>query len=118
MSIDSLNTDDRILSELGQRLARYRINRDLTQSALAECAGVSLPTVTRLEAGRSVQLTNWIRILRALDLLDRLDAMLPEPPQSPLHAFERRGAPRQRAYAPRGTQAGKEGEAWQWADDD
>ena len=118
MDFVSLNTDERILSELGNRLARYRLNRDLTQAALAERAGVSLPTITRLEAGHSVQLTTWVRILRALDLLERLDAMLPRPPQSPLHAFERRGAPRQRAYAPRGTQAEDEGEAWRWEDDD
>ena len=64
---------------LGQRIARYRLNRNMTQSALAGEAGVSLPTVQRLEGGHSTQATNLIRVLRALRLLGNLDNLVPEP---------------------------------------
>ena len=49
-------TDGGILEELGKRLRRERLDRNLTQAALAREAGISKPSVERLEAGRSVQL--------------------------------------------------------------
>jgi len=43
-------TDDSVLAELGGRLARIRLDRNLTQAQLAEQAGVSKRTIERLEA--------------------------------------------------------------------
>jgi transcriptional regulator with XRE-family HTH domain len=58
-------TDDAILAEIGNRIARYRIDQQVTQADLAEQAGVSKRTVERVEAGASVQFSTVIRILRA-----------------------------------------------------
>ena len=58
-------SDDAALETLGRRLARHRLNRNLTQAALAAQAGVSTPTVQRIEQGHSSQAANLIRILRA-----------------------------------------------------
>ena len=84
-------TDERALGELGRRLARARLDRNLTQAAMAAEAGVSRSTVSRLEAGESTQLTNLLRILRALGLLQNLDALVPPPTVQPLQMLERRG---------------------------
>ncbi|MFM1822524.1 MAG: hypothetical protein RI967_790, partial [Planctomycetota bacterium] len=90
-------TDAAVLAELGARMAHLRLQRNLTQDQLAREAGVSKRTVIRLENGESSQLTNLIRVVRALGLLGNLDTLFPPPLPSPLaqlrlHAKERRRA--------------------------
>ena len=70
--------DKAILEDLGHNLAKERLRSGLTQAQLATEAGVSLPTIKRLEAGNSTQLTNLIRILRALNLLDNFANLVPD----------------------------------------
>jgi len=110
--------DESVLTELGQRLARERLNRNLTQAALADEAGLSLSTVKRLEAGASTQFVAVIRILRVLGLLDNLSGLLPEPSLSPIDALARRGGTRQRARGPRKPEQvdSKDGD-WSWGDE-
>ena len=93
-------TDAAVLGALGERLARRRLERNLTQAQLAREAGVSLSTVGRLEAGESTQLTNLVRVLRALDLLAHFDELLPAPTPGPLEQLRGGGKPRQRASRP------------------
>lgn len=111
-------TDSAILSELGQRLARLRLERNLTQAALAKEAGVSKRTLIRLEAGESTQLTNLVRMLRALKLLKNLDALVPPPAPSPIEQLRTKGRERKRA-SPRAEEnrSSKPGE-WTWGDDE
>jgi putative transcriptional regulator len=109
-------TDPAILAQLGERLARHRLDRNLTQAALAKEAGVSQRTVLRLESGASTQLTNLIRILRALDLLNNLDAFLPPPAPSPLEQLRAEKKQRKRA-SPR-TEPTDTRDEWNWADED
>ena len=104
-------SDSAALEVLGQRIARYRLNRNLTQAALAHEAGISLPTVQRLEGGHSTQATNLIRVLRALQLLDNLDSLVPEPAISPLQQARMQGRTRQRASSPR---SHKPASPWTW----
>ena len=57
--------------EMGGRLARVRLERNLTQIQLAEQAGVSKSTVERLESGAvATQLSGFIRVCRVLDLMN------------------------------------------------
>lgn len=120
MKITNQTTDLGILAEIGERLGRTRLTRNLTQAELAEESGVSKRTVERAEKGESVQLTNLIRILRALDLADRIDVLVPEPGLSPLAQLEARGKQRQRASGHRGDDAGRSGdestETWTWGE--
>ena len=90
-------SDRAVLQALGRRLARHRLNRNLTQAALAAQAGVSTLTVQRIEHGHSAQAANLIRILRALGLLGNLDALVPDPAISPIQQARMRGRVRQRA---------------------
>ncbi len=97
MNITSTTGDDAALKELGKRLAQYRLNKNLSQADLGKRSGVSRNTIVRMEAGESTQATNLIRTLRALDLLQNLDALVPEPQISPLQLAKRRGKARVRA---------------------
>ena len=84
MRIQQQLTDETVLRELGERLSRLRLQRNLTQAQLADEAGVERKAVSRVEAGEPVQLVTLVRVLRALGLLDALDAVVPELQPSPL----------------------------------
>lgn len=111
------HTDSAVLAELGRRLARRRLDRNLTQAQLAERAGISPRTVVRLEAGESTQLTNLIRVLRALDLLDALDALIPPPLPSPIEQLRAKGRARKRASRRADKGAAPDRREWTWGDD-
>ena len=115
MKISKLLADDAILAEIGQRIARRRLDLQLTQAAVAEQAGVAKRTLERLEAGHSMQMSNLIRILRVLDELPGLDRMLPEAGPRPMDLLKRKGKPRQRA--PRGRRLDQPGAPWTWDED-
>jgi transcriptional regulator with XRE-family HTH domain len=96
-AIDNLLTDEAVLTELGERLARIRIERDIAQAELAREAGVSRDTVAKIEAGRSVQTRNLVRVLRAMRLLENLELAVPAPSISPLRMLDRGDQARKRA---------------------
>ena len=108
-------SDDAALRALGRRLARHRLNRNLTQAEVAAEAGVSTLTVHRIEQGHSLQAANLIRILRALGLLDNLDALVPEPAISPMQQARMRGRIRQRASSRSGKP--EPPTEWSWGDE-
>ena len=101
MIIEDENTDAAILAELGQRLAQARLARNLKQEDLALAAGLSKHTVERLETGRSVQLSNFIRVLRGLKLAQNLEQLIPGSAPSPLAQLKLRKKQRHRASSPR-----------------
>ncbi len=104
MQIDPRLIDAAVLGEVGQRLKRTRLRRNLTQRGLAEEAGVSLATVRNLEDGKPSQLVTLIRVLRVLGLLGGLERAVPEPPPSPIDELRLRGRERRRASSPRSGQ--------------
>jgi transcriptional regulator with XRE-family HTH domain len=118
MRIDPRLTDDAVLGELGRRLARWRLERNLSQAEFGEQAGIGRRTLQRLEAGEPVQLASFIRALRVLDLLETLDRLLPEPTPSPLERLQMAGRERRRA---RRREAGRAkadaAEPWMWGDE-
>jgi transcriptional regulator with XRE-family HTH domain len=115
MRITKQIADQGVLEELGYRLARARLERNLTQARVAEEAGVSKRTVERLESGDvSTQLSSFVRVCRALDLLERFDALIPEPMASPIAQLKRRGKVRRRASAIKGP--GTASTPWSWSD--
>lgn len=114
-ALDDTLSDEALLLEIGRRLARRRLRRDWTQAELAHEAGVSKRTVERLEKGHSVQLSSWLRVLRALGLVDRLEPLLPAERPSPMELLRGKGKPRKRASPSRGADPAPPD--WQWGDE-
>ena len=116
MKISKQATDAVILGELSRRLAKIRLDRNLTQAELATQAGVSKRTVERLETGAvATQLSGFIRVCRVLDLIERLDLLIPEPVPSPVAQLKLEGKKRQRASTNK--PAVPSGKKWQWGDE-
>lgn len=108
-------TDEAILVELGLRLARHRLDQNLTQADLAREAGVSKRTVERVEAGGSAQMSSLVRLVRALGIVESLDAFVPEPTVSPVQELKLRSKRRRRASS-KGEPASPRGK-WSWGDE-
>jgi len=115
MNFQSENSDDAVLKELGNRIARYRLNRNQTQEALAQEAGVSERTVIRIEQGHSTQLTNLIRIVRALHMIENFETLIPTPAISPIQQMKMEGKKRKRASSISGRK--KTNAPWSWGDE-
>lgn len=113
MKIDALLAVPAVLAELGARLAALRVQRNLTQAELAARAGLAKRTLERLETGHSVQLDSFVRLCRALELSDRLDALLPPEQASPLAQLQLRRPRRRRAS---GRRAAPATQPWTWDD--
>ena len=115
--IDLRNTSDQAaLQEIGERLAAFRLVRNLTQQQVADQAGLGLRTVQRLESGAAAtHLSGFLRVCRVLGLLDQLDALIPAPVASPMAQLKARTAGRQRAT--RAAPAPAATKKWKWGDD-
>lgn len=116
----SILGDDAVLSTLGERIARHRLQRNQTQNDVAFEAGVSRRSIYKIENGQVVDTRVLIRVLRALDLLSRLDALIPEPEPSPVALLEARGKDRVRASGRRRKRPADKASdtgTWTWPDD-
>lgn len=80
MSTKTASTPIRVQQKLiafGSRIALARRARELSQIDLAQLADVGVSTVASLEAGhQGVSVGNLLKVLKALELLDQVDAWL------------------------------------------
>lgn len=95
MSIYGMS-DRAILREIGGRLKRKRLDKNVSQQELAELAGLNRTTVSEIEQGKPFAMLTFIQILRALDALEELDSLLPDPGISPLQLAKMKGKVRRR----------------------
>jgi len=115
MTIETTITDQALLKLIGERLARLRLAKNLTQQQLAERAGLGLRTVQRLEFGETAtQLSGFVRVCRALGLVERFDALIPEQAASPIAQLKQQGRQRKRARSR--TILAREPKKWTWAE--
>jgi transcriptional regulator with XRE-family HTH domain len=114
MNIESYLTDEAILKEIGHRLSQLRLNRNLTQSEVAEAAGITRPTLVRIEKGMPTDLVSFLRLLRALHLTERLEALVPSQSISPVDRALLERDQRQRARKRR--KVSIDG-GWKWGDE-
>lgn len=108
-----------ILELLGERVARHRLNKNLTQEELAKLAGIGSATLKRIEHGSaSTQLSNLINVLRVLGLDQNLDLLIPDIPPSPVQlAKSTRKNLRQRARKKQKPSVEEDSPTWTWSDD-
>jgi len=99
-----------IESELGRRLDRLRLSKNINQSTLAKEAGVSRRTISRMENGEGISLDTLIRVMRALGVVDRLATLLPDPATRPVERIKLGGRERKRARMKKTPKSG----AWAW----
>jgi transcriptional regulator with XRE-family HTH domain len=100
-----------LIEALCKRLDEIRLSRNISQADLADEAGVSRSTLTRLADGQSISLDSFIRIMQALRLTDHLAALLPDPAVRPVDRVRLDGGERQRASGKRSATA-----PWTWGD--
>ena len=91
----------------------HRLARNLTQETLAREAGVGLRTLRRLEAGDSPSLDSFLRIVTALEMMERLlDAFSSSDARPPVSAIPR--IMEQKRARP--VRQGWSGHPWTWTD--
>ena len=113
---DIIESVSHIEAQLGERLAKLRLSRNLTRDQLAREAGTSSRTLARLEAGEGASLDSFIRVLLALKMESNLLAMLPDPAVRPIERVKLKGRERQRA---RPVQIDtKPASEWAWGDEE
>ena len=104
-----------LLRTLGERLAAYRIARNLKQTDLADAAGIGRATLARLEQQGSTSIDTLARVLNALDIGDRLLNVVPNTVVNPLDPLAAKGRTRQRV---RDRELGDNDDGpWTWGDE-
>ena len=100
-----------IESALGRRIEKIRLSRNIPQRRLANEAGVSRSTITRLaQQGKGVSLDSFIRVMQALGLSHHLESLLPDPTVRPVERIRFGGSQRRRAREKSKTGASD----WSW----
>jgi hypothetical protein len=99
-------TDREIAQRLAHDLRAWRLDprgAGMTQTELASRSGVGLTPLKRFEKTGGITLNNLVALLRALNLLDVLETLIPKSASpSPLELLKAdRAAARQRERAPR-----------------
>lgn len=109
----SVSSSATIAAALCKRLEEIRLSKNISQAILAEQAGVSRRTLTRMADGETISLDSFIRIIKALGLADHLEALLPNPSVRPVELAAHAGQHRRRATGKRKTTA-----PWSWGDEE
>ena len=92
-----IRSPDELVEALGGRLKTLRLSTGLTQRSLADKAGISPRALRDLEAGRGSTLHTLVRVLKALDADQAIDALVPQPGISPMALLDKPKG-RQRGY--------------------
>lgn len=104
MSLDHL-TDKEVALHIAQRLRAWRIEPDaagMTLDELSRRSGMGLTPLKRFEKTGGITLRNLIALMRAMGLLDRLEALIPTPEgPGPLDLLEAERSKPVRKRAPR-----------------
>jgi transcriptional regulator with XRE-family HTH domain len=88
--------------ELGRRLRQLRLSKNLDQRTVAEKAGITRGALQNLEGGHGSSVRTLLRTLKALNHLEGIETLAPEPTVNPL-ALLRSGKPPQRVRRSRST---------------
>ena len=85
----SLPTAD-IIRNLGLRFRDYRMRLMMTRKEVSVAARVGMTTLYKFESGNMTDISfgTVIRLLRAIGMVEKWDALLPELPESPYMYYD------------------------------
>jgi len=109
----SLSPPTLVAKDLGQRLERLRLSRNLRRTDLASAAGLSVGTLARLETTGRATLESLVRVMTALKLSDHLEFLLPDATLRPIERADTGGRQRRRARPAKVEPT----QPWSWAKD-
>lgn len=102
--MQKFKTPEELEKTLGQQIRNLRIIRNLTQSELAERAGVALNAVKRLESGQTSTTKSLVKVLKVLNRTEWLDTLAPQITVNPLQNGAS-STTRKKVFRPRKTTA-------------
>lgn len=98
-------TAKELQTDLGQRLRRLRLARNIDQRTVAGKAGISEKALRNLESGNGSTVETLLRTLKALGYTQGIEMLAPEPTIDPL-ALLHRAKPPQRVRRTRKQKVG------------
>ncbi len=112
----ALTSDKSSLQEIGRRLARIRLNQNLTQEDVCQAADISRRTLSRLENGNNVDVISFLGVLKALGLISHFTDLVPLEDVSPIQLIDTQEKGRRRASRNTNatTKRAKKVKEWQW----
>ncbi len=81
-------SDEAIAKSICNSLKQMRLGKNMSQEELSKKSGINRITISRMEAGRAINLLTMIQILRALDKLELINALNETPEISPVMLME------------------------------
>lgn len=96
----TFKTPGELLNDLGNLIRAHRLDRNLTQQAMAAKAGVGRNAIVKLERGDPVTTETLMRVLNAIDAANSISALLPQPKISPINLMHHKPE-RRRVRVPR-----------------
>lgn len=81
---------------LGERIVELRLTRNWKRETLAQRAGVSTPTLRRLETTGQASLANLLKVALALGCLDQFEQLFKPPAARSFAELDQRSAARRR----------------------
>jgi transcriptional regulator with XRE-family HTH domain len=94
MSDVHFKSPQELQNELGRRLQQLRLSRNIDQRTVAEKAGIARASLQNLEAGRGSSVQTLLRVLKALNYLEGIEALAPQPTVNPLALLKTKAPPR------------------------
>ena len=104
-------SDHEIIRQLGRRIRKMRLRKNISQEVFAEMSGIDRATLGKFENGSPVSLLTFIQILRTMKILENLDQVIPAPEISPLQRVKLKGREPKRASKRPGSQ-NETGSSW------
>jgi transcriptional regulator with XRE-family HTH domain len=89
----AFKTPRELQADLGERLRRLRLSRNIDQRATAGKAGISEKALRNLESGHGSTVETLLRTLKALEYERGIEMLAPEATVDPLALLHRAKAP-------------------------
>jgi transcriptional regulator with XRE-family HTH domain len=81
---------EELVVDLGHRLRKIRLRKNVKQQALADKAGVSEKALRNLEAGKGSSVETFVRVMKALGLERGIELLAPDVSVDPIAMLKRR----------------------------